>query len=64
MDTGEASAPPGTVLEAFGDRLIVATGAGALRIVELQPEGKRALTARDFLAGHRLAAGERFTAAP
>jgi methionyl-tRNA formyltransferase len=64
VDTPDASALPGTILDASGDRLIVATGAGALRIVEIQPEGKRALTPRDFLAGHRLAAGERFTAAP
>jgi methionyl-tRNA formyltransferase len=55
---------PGTVLEAVGDRFIVAAGAGALRILEIQPEGKRTLRARDFLAGHRVAAGDRFTAAP
>jgi methionyl-tRNA formyltransferase len=55
--------PPGTVLEAKSDRLVVATGAGALRILEIQAEGKRPMTARDFLAGHRLAAGDRFTAA-
>jgi methionyl-tRNA formyltransferase len=35
-----------------------------LRITEIQPEGKRLLPARDFLAGHRLQPGERFTAAP
>ena len=29
----------------------------SLRILEIQPEGKRAMTARDFLAGHRVAAG-------
>ena len=53
--------PPGTVLEAAGDRLIVATGDGLLRIVEIQAEGKRPMTVRDFLAGHRLAAGDRFS---
>jgi methionyl-tRNA formyltransferase len=56
------SAPPGTILEADGDRLIVATGDGALRITEIQAEGKRPMSARDFLAGHRLTAGDRFTA--
>ena len=55
---------PGTVLEADGDRLVVATGDGLLRITEIQAEGKRPMTARDFLAGHRLAAGDRVTAAP
>jgi methionyl-tRNA formyltransferase len=65
VDAGASmAAAPGTLLEASGDRLIVATGAGALRVVELQPEGRRALPVRDFLAGHRLAAGDRFAAAP
>jgi methionyl-tRNA formyltransferase len=53
--------PPGTILEADGDRLIVATGEGALRILEIQAEGKRPMPAREFLAGHRLTAGDRFT---
>jgi methionyl-tRNA formyltransferase len=58
------SGPPGTILEAEGDRLIVATGDGPLRLVEIQAEGKRPMNAREFLAGHRLAAGDRFTSAP
>ena len=32
-----AQAAPGTILEAEGDRLIVATGDGPLRITEIQP---------------------------
>jgi len=63
-DLPHPSYPPGTVLEAGGDRLVVATGDGSLRVVEIQAEGKRPMTARDFLAGHRLASGDRFTAAP
>jgi methionyl-tRNA formyltransferase len=62
--TTAAAAPPGTVVEARGDRLVIATGDGAIQVVEIQPEGKRALRARDFLAGHRLAPGDRFAAAP
>ena len=54
----------GTILEVDGDRLIVATGHGRLRIVEIQAEGKRPMSARAFLAGHRLTPGARFTAAP
>ena len=56
--------PPGTILSADGDRLIVSTGDGALRILEIQAEGKRPVTAREFLAGHRLTAGDRLTPAP
>jgi methionyl-tRNA formyltransferase len=48
----------GTVFEARGDSWLVGCGARTLlRLVEVQPEGRRAMSARDFLAGHRLAAG-------
>ena len=53
-----AGAPPGEVLEA-ARRFVVATGAGALELVEVQAPGKRALPAPEFLRGARLAAGER-----
>jgi methionyl-tRNA formyltransferase len=53
-------APPGTIVHAAGDDLRVATGDGILRIVEMQAEGKRPMTPRDFLAGHQLRPGERF----
>jgi methionyl-tRNA formyltransferase len=56
--------PPGKILEADPDRLTVATGSGVLRIVEIQPEGKRPMGVREFLAGHHLTPGERFTPAP
>lgn len=51
-------AAPGTVLES-GPRWVVATGAGALELLEVQAAGKRALPAADFLRGARLAPGER-----
>jgi len=47
-----AGSEPGTVLEASGDRLRVATGSGVLNLLELQAEGKRPMPAREFLAGH------------
>jgi methionyl-tRNA formyltransferase len=50
---------PGTVLEASGQRLVVATGEGCLAIEALQPAGKRVLTAGEFLRGYSLRAGER-----
>jgi methionyl-tRNA formyltransferase len=55
-----ADAPPGTVVQAAGDDLHVATGGGVLRILALQAEGKRPMPAREFLAGHHLTPGERF----
>jgi methionyl-tRNA formyltransferase len=52
---------PGEVIEARGDSLAVACGERtALRIQELQLEGKQRVSARDFINGTRLRAGERF----
>ena len=52
---------PGTVLRAAGDDLIVACGNGtALQILELQPEGRRTMSAREFLAGRGTLEGARF----
>jgi methionyl-tRNA formyltransferase len=53
------SAPPGTVLDASG-RLVVATGQGTLEILELQPAGKKPMSAADFLRGNRVQSGDRF----
>jgi len=55
-----ADAPPGTILEAHGDRLLVSTGDGVLDLVEVQAEGKRKMRVREFLAGHSVAVGDRF----
>ncbi|HEX6462864.1 MAG TPA: hypothetical protein VFZ98_00370, partial [Vicinamibacterales bacterium] len=52
---------PGTLIRARGDDLIVACGHGtALQILEIQPEGKRTMTAREFLAGRVVAEGDQF----
>jgi methionyl-tRNA formyltransferase len=52
---------PGTVVRAHGDELIVACGGGtALRVLEIQPEGRRTMTAREFVAGRGVAEGARF----
>jgi methionyl-tRNA formyltransferase len=56
---GATQGNPGDILEAHGDHLVVATGEGALRILELQPEGRRALGVREFLAGRPIAPGTR-----
>jgi methionyl-tRNA formyltransferase len=41
---------------------VIAAGDGLLRVQQLQPEGRRAMTVREFLAGHPLRVGERFAA--
>ncbi len=50
---------PGQVIEAVRDRLIVACGEGtALRLNEIQLQGSRRMSARDFLNGTRLQVGD------
>jgi methionyl-tRNA formyltransferase len=56
-----SEAVPGTIVEATGDRLQVVAGDGeVLRILQLQPEGRRVMTAREFLAGRAVQAGDLF----
>jgi methionyl-tRNA formyltransferase len=50
----------GTLVIPDRDRLLVQTGQGALEILQIQPEGKRPMTAADFLRGRKLAADDRF----
>jgi len=49
---------PGFVLEAGRDRLVVATGGGAVSLDEVVPEGRRAMSGADYARGRRLRAGE------
>jgi methionyl-tRNA formyltransferase len=57
LDTGRA---PGEVSEASGDRLVVAAGVGAVRLVTVQTAGKKPMPAGDFLRGHPILPGDRF----
>ncbi len=51
---------PGVISAAHGDELVVACGAGtALSLLEVQPEGRRRMSARDFMNGVRVQVGER-----
>jgi methionyl-tRNA formyltransferase len=57
-----ADAAPGTVLTADAEGLTVAAGdRRAIALLELQPEGGRPMRAPDFLRGHPLQPGLRFT---
>lgn len=53
--TGEA----GTILHADKKGIVVACGSGALRVLAVQPESGRRMSAGEFLAGHSLKVGER-----
>jgi methionyl-tRNA formyltransferase len=63
LDEATAAAG-GTIIEAAGGSLTFAGGDGrALRVLQIQPEGKRVMSAREFLAGHTIRAGSRFGSA-
>ena len=51
------SGPPATVLSATPGGILVTCGSGSLLIQELQLEGKRRMSARDFLAGNPILPG-------
>lgn len=58
LTSERTGAAPGTILRASGEDLAIATGGGAvLRVVQIQPEGRRAMTVRELLAGHAIPAG-------
>lgn len=51
---------PGTVVAVRPSGVIVATGRGCLELQELQPSGRRRMSAQEFLAGHRVDVGQQF----
>ena len=51
-------AEPGTVLLVEQDAFYVRTGDGFLKILAVQPEGKKRMAVRDFLRGYPIEAGE------
>lgn len=53
--------PPGSLCDVDHKELHVKTKTGPLEIVRLQPEGKRPMTAAEFLCGHAVHEGDRFT---
>lgn len=53
----EGQGEPGQVLTADAEGIEVACGTGSLNLLEVQLEGKRRMSAKDFLAGHPLVPG-------
>jgi len=48
---------PGEIIEAGPDGIVVKTGDAALRITEMQSEGKKRMAAGEYLRGHAVSAG-------
>ena len=57
-EPAEISGPAGQVLQADRNGILVGCGRDALRVLQLQREGGRRLSAQDFLSGHPLARGQ------
>ncbi len=53
---------PGTLVKKDKDSIYVQTGDGLLRILEIQMEGKKRMSVRDFMLGHPFETGIRFEA--
>ncbi len=53
---------PGVLNEADRHTLTAGTSKGLLRVLRIQPEGKKVMTAEEFLRGHRGVAGKKFEA--
>jgi methionyl-tRNA formyltransferase len=57
----EGEGEPGVIQHVSKESFSVGSGEGILEIRELQPEGKRAMSAAQFLSGHAVKAGIRLT---
>jgi methionyl-tRNA formyltransferase len=56
-----AAVQPGEIMAAHGDELVVQCGnQTALRVLEVQPEARKRLAARDFINGIHVKIGDRF----
>jgi methionyl-tRNA formyltransferase len=53
----EGSGPPGTILAIEEAPVVVATGGGAIGLLDVQPAGKRRMAAAEFARGRRLRVG-------
>jgi methionyl-tRNA formyltransferase len=58
VSPGSGSAEPGKILRADKQGILVGCGEGALELCHLQRQGGRRMSARDFLAGNALRAGQ------
>lgn len=58
----EPDGEPGTVSEVGKNYYIINCGAGKLKVIEQQLQGKKRMSAGDFMRGHKLSIGDRFCA--
>jgi methionyl-tRNA formyltransferase len=56
----DGTAEPGRLIETDGNMLAAGTGSGLLQLLTLQPEGKKPMSAAEFLRGQRGINGKKF----
>ena len=59
-DQAEMFSEPGQILLVDQDGIVVAAGSGSVRLVEVQPESRKRMTASEFARGHKISPGDRF----
>jgi methionyl-tRNA formyltransferase len=57
-----AAGEPGTVIDANAGGVLIACGDGSVRVAEVQPPGKRRMSADEWVRGRGVAPGDRFGA--
>ena len=57
-NAGVLQMPPGTVVRVERDAFYVQTGGGVLKILAVQPEGKKRMAVKDFLLGYAVKPGD------
>ena len=57
--SGKTDKEPGTVVRSDGELIIACAEGTSLSLTEIQPEGKKRMTAKDYLTGHSLEVGSR-----
>jgi methionyl-tRNA formyltransferase len=60
VDRAPGGVPPGTPVHIDKQQLVVEAGQGAVEILKIQPDGKRPMTAAEFLRGRPVTASDRF----
>ena len=60
ITVGEPSDIPGDIIRTSDRGIEVGTRDGRIIITELQPEGKKRMSAKSFLAGHKIVSGTKF----
>ena len=60
QDMGKNLGEPGQIIEIAKDGIVVAAGTGSVKLLDVQGESRRRMSAADFARGGKLSVGDRF----